>query len=236
MELNVRFVIETFFLAVKTGIPITLLITAVTLVVSVPLGFFIAVMRKNDKHRVLNLIFSVYISFVRGTPIIVQILIIYNLFPDLLALIVSALRIPFNIHDIPNIFYVCIVFAFSTTAYMSETLRAGLNAVGRGQYEAAMAAGLSTFNAYRRIIAPQAVSAALPVLCTSVTTLVKMTSLSFAMAVSEITGVTRIAASRNLHFVEAFLVIAGVYVVICMAIEFCFKFAERRVSAHKVSI
>jgi L-cystine transport system permease protein len=225
---------SSFFLAAG-AIPLTLFITAVTLLISFPLAFVIAVARSGKKNQALNFFFSVYVSAVRGTPIIVQILIIYTMLPDLLKFLIEKLGLPFDVYAINNIFYAILIFSFSTIAFLSEVFRAGLRAVGRSQYEAALAAGLSGFRAYTRIIAPQAVSAVLPVLCTSVNNLIKMTSLCFAIAVNEITGVIRVAASRNLHFVEGFLVIAAIYVIICLTVELCFKILENKVKAHKVS-
>jgi L-cystine transport system permease protein len=225
---------SSFFLALR-GIPVTLFITVMTLLISIPIAFAIAVARAGKKRKTLNLLFSVYVSAVRGTPVIVQILIIYTMLPDLLKFIIEKLALPFNVYAINNIFYAILIFSFSMIAFLSEVFRAGLRAVGRGQYEAALAAGLSGFRAYTRIIAPQAFSAVLPVLCTSVNNLIKTSSLCFAIAVNEITGIIRVAASRNLHFVEGFLVIAAIYVIICMAVELCFKILENKAKVHRVS-
>ena len=228
MSLDWSFIGQTM-LAVLRGVPVTLEVTAVSLLIAIPLGFLIAVVRDSGTHPVWNKVFAVYVSYTRGTPVIVQILIVYALLPDLIKAVIESLSLPWNVYAIPNIAYAMLLFGFWMPAFLSEVFRAGLHSVGRGQYEAAIANGLTKTRAYTRIIAPQVFEAMLPVLCTNVNNLIKMTSLSFAMSVQEVTAIAKVEAAVNLNYVEAYLCIAVIYLILCFAVEGLFKWLERRV-------
>ncbi|MBR4575360.1 MAG: amino acid ABC transporter permease [Lachnospiraceae bacterium] len=229
MTLNYEFMLETFVESLK-GIPVTLLITAISLLAALPLGFIMALVRDGNKHKIAKAILDVYASFVRGVPMIVQIMLMYVLFPDILSLIAKALHLPIDIYGVPNIAYAILLFVLWTTSFLSETFRAGLHTVNKGQLEAAVSNGMTTFQGYTRIVIPQVLTNMLPVLCTNTNTLIKMTSLCFAMSVIEITAIAKIAAGNNLCYVEAYLVTALIYIIICFTVENIFKFMERNVS------
>lgn len=229
MVLNYEFMRETFVASFR-GIPITLFITAVSLLCAMPLGLIMALVRDGEKHKIWKMIFDVYASFIRGVPMIVQIMLMYVVFPDILKLIADVLHISIDIYGIPNLVYAMLLFVLWTTSFLSETFRAGLHTVDKGQLEAAVSNGLTEFQGYVRIVIPQVLTNMLPVLCTNTNTLIKMTSLSFAMSVVEITGIAKIAAGNNLCYVEAYLVTALIYIIICFTVESIFKYAERHIS------
>ena len=146
------------------------------------------------------------------------------------------MHINYDIYSIDSIIYAYIIFSLSNSAFLSEAFRAGLGTVPKGQYEAAVVSGLSNFQSYRRIIIPQAITALLPVLCTNITSLIKMTSLSFSMAVFDVTAIAKVEASLNLSFIEAYLDITVIYVILCVIVELIFKLIETRVKAHRALI
>lgn len=235
MQLDFEFMAKTFFLALQ-GIPETLKISAVTLLISFPVGFLIAIVRSSNKHPILSKVFAVYVSYNRNTPMIVQIYIIYYMLPYLIFDFFKAMHINYDIYSIDSIIYAYIIFSLSNSAFLSEAFRAGLGTVPKGQYEAAVVSGLSNFQSYRRIIIPQAITALLPVLCTNITSLIKMTSLSFSMAVFDVTAIAKVEASLNLSFIEAYLDITVIYVILCVIVELIFKLIETRVKAHRALI
>ena len=234
MQLDYDFMKHTFFLALQ-GVPVALKITLVTLLISIPFGFLIAIIRNNNKHRILSKILAVYVSYNRGTPMIVQIYIIYNMLPFLIFDICKSLHINFDIYSVNNIVYAYVVFSLSYIAFLSEAFRSGLGTVHKGQYEAAMVVGMSHFQSYRRIIVPQAITALLPILCTNITGLIKMTSLSFSMAIFDITAIAKVEASSKLCFIEAYLDITVIYVVLCLIVELIFKVIEAKVKTQRAS-
>lgn len=231
MNLDYEFMKQTF-VASLGGIPVTLFITVVSLLVAVPLGFLMAMIRDGKKHKVWKAVFDIYASFVRGVPMIVQIMLMYVLLPDILKAFVNLLHLSFDIYAVPNLAYAILLFILWTTSFLSETFRAGLHTVSKGQYEAAVSNGMNSFQAYVRIVIPQVVVSMLPVLCSNVNTLIKMTSLSFAMSVVEVTAIAKIAAGNNLCFVEAYLVTALIYILICFTVEAVFRYLEH-LSAKK---
>lgn len=232
MELNTEFMIQAFF-AVLAGVPITLKITLVTLLISIPIGFFMALSRLK-KGGPGGKIIGVYISFIRGTPIVLQILFLYSLLPSLLSyLLTQVLDTGINIFDVNPIVYAYVVFSLNTTAILSEVFRSAIMTVGHGQMEAALAAGLSKQRAYTRIILPQALVSALPNICNTTVNLLKSTSLAFMMTVQDIMAVAKLKAAYGYNYIEAYLVVLVVYVILCTIVQLLFKAGESYLSSYK---
>lgn len=229
--LNYKFLIDTFFVALS-GVPIAILITVVSLIIAIPLGFLLALIRINEV-KVFNRFAQVYVSFVRGTPMIVQIFIIYNSIPLILANIFTKFNIKINIYEVNPIWYAFIVFSLNTIAILSEVFRSALGTVNKGQLEAAQSVGLTNVQAYVKIIIPQALVVALPNICTATTNLIKGTSLCYAMSLKEITLRAKVAANVGYNYVEAYIDIFLVYLIICSIVEYGFKLYENRLRTYK---
>ena len=229
--LNYTFLIDTFYIALS-GVPITLLVTIVALLIALPLGFLLALTRINEVP-VLNWFSRVYVSFVRGTPIIIQIFIVYASVPLILSLFFKRYNININVYDINPIWYAFIVFSFSTTAILIEVFRSALSTVNKGQLEAAQSVGLSNFQAYLRIVIPQALVVALPNICTATVNLIKATSLGYAMSLQEITLKAKVAANVGYNYVEAYIDIFLVYIILCSLVEYGFKLYEKHLRRYK---
>jgi L-cystine transport system permease protein len=226
MRLDYRFMIDTFLLSLR-GIPVTLGISAAVLVFAVPAGFLIAVAIAN-RMPVVTQISRVYISFIRATPPILQIFIIYTSLPGLIAGLMKSLKLSFNVFDLNPVIYPVIVFSLSETAVLAEVFRAALSTVEKSQLEAALSIGMTKAQGYVRIVIPQALAAAVPVVCSSVTSLVKLTSLAFTMSVMEVTAIAKVQAGVGLAWLEAYLVMAMIYFVMIFAIEKLLKIFEKR--------
>jgi L-cystine transport system permease protein len=185
------------------------------------------------KVKIARQIVSFYVSFTRGTPIVLQILIIYSLLPSLLNVAVKKLGLGINVFDLNPIIYALVVFALNTTAGMSELFRSALSTVDRGQLEAALAVGLSPAQAYIRIIIPQALVSALPNLCNQTIGLIKNSSLAFIMTVKDITAIAKISASYGYNYIEAYLDIFVIYIIICGVTQQLFTLSERHFGNYK---
>lgn len=231
--MNYQFLLETFFIALS-GVPIALLVTVVALFIALPLGFLLALTRIN-KIPVVHHLAKIYVSFVRGTPIIIQIFIIYSSIPLMLKIIFEKYQIPYDIYKINPIWYAFIVFAFSSTAILIEVFRSALSTIEKGQLEAAYSVGLTTFQVYTRIIIPQALVVALPNICTATVNLIKATSLGYAMSLPEITLKAKVAANVGYNYVEAYLDIFIVYLILCSTVEYLFKRYEKYLSKYKAA-
>lgn len=231
MDLNYEFMAETFRL-LFTGVPVTLKLTVVSLLVSAPFAFFMALARIR-RTPVAHRLVAVYTSLVRGVPVIVQILLIYSLLPSMLNKIFKAAGIRYNIFDLDTIWYAYAIFIFSTCAVLSEVFRSALSSVSQGQLEAGLSVGMSVPRVYLRVIIPQALVIALPSLCNVTVSLIKNTSLAFMMAVRDITAVGKIAASYGYNYVEAYIDVFFVYIIICSAAQLAFAWAEKHLSRFR---
>lgn len=222
--MDFSYISETFIKALA-GIPVTLGIMIVSILISFFPALFLALGRIHKVKGVTG--FSVvYLAFIRSTPPILLILFFYSLFPSLINQVLKASG--FNVFDINPIYYAFVIFGLMTTGSLSEIIRLSLLTVNKGQLEAALAIGLTKKQAYLRIIFPQAIKQALPNLCNLVINLVKGTSLVFVMTVKDITAIAKVEAAYGYHYFESYFVIFVIYIVICGLIQYAFKVLERR--------
>lgn len=217
-----------------SGVPITLFVTVIALLIACPLGFLLALSRVNEVP-ILQQLTRIYISFIRGTPIIIQIFIVYSSIPLLLNLFFEKYEIAINIYDVHPLWYAFIVFSLNTTAVLVEVFRSALQTVAKGQLEAAQSIGLTNFQAYRRIVVPQMLVVSMPNLCTATVNLIKATSLGYAFSLQEITLKAKVAANVGYNYVEAYLDIFIVYLLLCSAVEYGFKIYEKRLSRYRLT-
>ena len=224
MDLN--YIVNTFLVTLK-GIPVTLII----MVVAILLGFIPALLLALGqiyKVRGVRTFSVVYLAFIRATPPILLILFFYSLFPSLLNQIFKSLGSQVDVFKFNPLYYAFIIYSLMTIGSLSEILRSAILTVDKGQLEAAQAIGLTNFQAYRRIVFPQALRSALPNLANLVINLVKGTSLVFVMTVKDITALAKIEASHSYQYSESYLVIFVIYLIICGLIQWIFRVLEKR--------
>lgn len=222
--MNWSYILETFFKSLA-GIPVTLGIMVISIVLSFFPALLLALGRIN-KVRGVNAFSIVYLAFIRATPPIVFILFFYSLFPSVLNCLLSPLGI--DVFELNPIWYAFVIFSFMTMGSLSEIIRSAILTVPKGQLEAALAIGLTTSQAYQRIIFPQALRSALPNLCNLVINLVKGTSLVFVMTIKDITAIAKVEAAYGYHYFESYFVIFVIYIVICGVIQWGFDQLENR--------
>ncbi len=232
MKLNTKFMVKTFWLALE-GIPTTLKLTFVTLFISMILGFLLALV-KSDKKGIGNFLATGYVSFIRGTPVVLQILFLYSILPSLLNYTVrEVLNLDINVFEFNPIIYAYIVFILNTTAVLTEVFRSALKNIPKGQMEAALSIGLNIYQSYIRIIIPQALVSAMPNICNATVSLLKSTSLAFMMTVKDVTAIAKIEAAYGYNYIEAYLDILLIYILLCTTVQVLFRLIEKRVSAYK---
>ena len=227
MQLDFSYLIRTFWLCVK-AIPVTLEITLVSLLLALLPALLIALARIHH-IKVIEQLCRIFVSFIRGTPIVLQILIVYSITPSLLNTIVKSAGWSINVFEINPIIYAFVVFGINSSATLSEVFRSAISSVSRGQVEAALSIGETSFQAFRRVVFPQALVSALPNLCSTTVILIKNTSLAFMMTVREITGVAKIEAAYGYNYLESYIDIFVIYIFVCLAVELIFRKIERRV-------
>lgn len=224
MDLN--YIVNTFLVTLK-GIPVTLIIMVVAILLSFIPALLLA-LGQIYKVRGVRTFSVVYLAFIRATPPILLILFFYSLFPSLLNQIFKNLGSQVDVFKFNPLYYAFIIYSLMTTGSLSEILRSAILTVDKGQLEAAQAIGLTNFQAYRRIVFPQVLRSALPNLANLVINLVKGTSLVFVMTVKDITALAKIEASHSYQYSESYLVIFVIYLIICGLIQWIFRGLEKR--------
>ncbi|HFI0685986.1 TPA: amino acid ABC transporter permease [Streptococcus suis] len=223
--MDIQYIISTY-LKTLVGVPVTLGIMLVSIILSFFPALFLALGRHYKVKGVTS--FSIiYLAFIRSTPQILLILFFYSLFPSLLNNLFKGTGI--NVFNIPPIAYAFVIFSLMTIGSLSEIIRSAILTVDKGQLEAAQAIGLTNSQAYIRIVFPQALRSALPNLCNLVINLVKGTSLVFVMTVKDITAIAKVEAAYGYQYFESYLVIFLMYILICGLIQFLFNKLENYV-------
>ena len=215
-----KFITYGGYKSVLSGLWITIQIAVLGLLIGIVIGTLIALIKMVPKYkltpRVLSKICDVYVGFFRGTPIIVQLLIgRFVLLP--------ALGINTN-----DVMVAIIIFGMNSGAYVSETMRSGIQAVDIGQLEAARALGLGYWTSMLKVVIPQAIKNLLPTLGNEFISLVKETSVVSFIAVVDLTKAFRQIGDSNYKYLIPYLMLAAVYLVIVMVITWLIRLLERR--------
>lgn len=217
------------------ALPVTLEMTIVAAVGGLVLGFLIALV-KIKKIKVLNQICSVYVSFMRGTPLLVQLFLSYYGLPIVLQSINAEFGTSFDVNTVPAIVFVFIAFSLNEAAYNSETIRAAIQSVDKNEIEAGKAMGMTNLQIMRRITLPQALVVAMPNFGNSLISLLKNTSLAFTVSVVDIMGKAKVVSGRNLRLFEVYIAAAIVYWVVCIIIEVAAKLIEKNIDVKRKGI
>ena len=205
------------------GAKTTIIISLVSLVIGFVLGLLICLM-KMSKIKILKWPASAYVQILRGTPLFVQIFIIYFGLPQL------GIQFP-DIGPFSSDF-VSGAFALSinSSAYIAEIFRSGIQAVDKGQMEASRSLGLGYVDAMRYVIVPQAVKNVLPALANEFITLVKETSVGAYIGIVELTKASDIIASRTYDYFFPLILIAVIYFAITFSLSKLISIMEKRLN------
>ena len=231
MLFNVEFAISTMGRIIKEGLPVSLWIVFATVIISMPLGFLVGLLRYK-KVKVVTPIFTVLISFFRGVPLVILIFLLYSALPDMMMKLSKAYEWGIDFYSIDRISYAIFIDCTFTIAIMSEIFRSALAAVHGNQLEACQSVGLSNFQAYIHVIIPQALVSAIPNLGNNVVNLFKGTSLVFYMGVADIMGTAKIAAGGTYNYLEAYTDVFIIYVIICFLLQKGYEILEKKLNVY----
>ncbi|GIN97741.1 glutamine ABC transporter permease [Siminovitchia terrae] len=196
------------------GTLITLEITFISLAISLVFGVFVALARISNIF-ILNKIASVYISIIRGTPLLVQLMYVYFVLPEL------GLKLtPFT--------SAVIGLALYESAYLAEIYRGGIQSIAKGQLEAAYAIGMNYNQAMKRVILPQAFKNVLPAVGNSAILLLKNSSLTSFIAVNELMHTGELLATSTFRSLEIFTLVAAIYWILHYPMTLLVKHMERK--------
>ena len=199
-KFRLNFIEDKRYEFIFNGLKTTLIITAFAVLIGIVLGFIIAMIRsthdRTGKMKILNAICKVYLTVIRGTPAMVQLLIMYY--------------VVFAVHDPGKMITAIIAFGLNSAAYVAEIVRSGIMSIDQGQFEAGRSLGFNYRQTMLLIILPQAFKNVLPALANEFITLLKETSISGYIAIPDLTIGGDIIRSQTY---DAFLPLFGVAVI-----------------------
>lgn len=230
MTIDFAFIVEAFK-EISKVLPLTLFMTIIPVLLGTIIGVIVAFVRLEQTKFFAKLL-NFYVSFFRGTPIIMHIMLVYFGVPCIIDILAKALKLNVQSNSIPILFFVLLALTLSAGAYASEIIRSGILSVPIGQLEAAYAVGLTFSQAMRRYILPQAFSKSIPNFTNVFIGFLHATSLAFFLSVKELTGAANIVASINLKFLEAFIAVGLIYWGVSASIEWLAHHLEKRVTAY----
>lgn len=203
------------------GLKFTAFIFVITLVGSLPLGIVIALCRMS-KFKPLSLLAQFYISFLRGTPLMLQLM--------------AFMFCPYFLFGIPLDanwkYWACSIgFILNYSAYFAEIYRSGIQSIPRGQYEAAEVLGYSGTQTFMKIVLPQVIKRILPAMGNEIITLVKDTSLAFVLGIGEMFTIAKQVANSQVTMLP-YLISALIYWVACLFIEWALGKVEKKMDYY----
>ena len=215
-----NFITDDRWMSLFWGLVVTLKITYFAVILGFVLGFSVAIVRNvyenTKKLKILNFICNVYLTVIRGTPVVVQLLIIYFV-------IFSSIRIDKSIAAI-------LAFGINSGAYQAEIFRSGINSIPKGQMEAGRSLGFSYAQTMVNIIMPQAIKNVLPTLGNEFIVLMKETSVAGYIALEDLTKAGEVIRSRTYSAMMPFLAVALLYLIMVMFFTYLLKLFERRLA------
>jgi len=197
------------------GAKFTIILAFFTVLFGVILGLLLALMRIS-KSKVLNLIATAYVEFIRGTPLMVQIFIIYYALPDLIGV------------NLPEMVSAVLALSINSAAYVAEVIRAGIQAVDKGQMEASRSLGMPYGMAMRYIIIPQAIKNILPALGNEFITVIKESSVVSVIGIKELMYNADTVRGNTFRAFEPLIIAALMYFVMTFTLSKLMGRFERR--------
>ena len=217
-DFYINFIKDDRWLYLINGLKVTLIVAFFAALFGIVVGFLLAVIRStHDKQgnlKILNAIAHVYITIIRGTPVVVQLLIIYYVI--------------FASVDINKVIVAVLAFGMNSAAYVSEIFRSGIMSIDEGQFEAGRSLGFNYVQTMRYIILPQAFKNVLPALGNEFIVLLKETSVSGYIAMEDLTKGGDIIRSRTYNAFLPLFAVAIIYLVLVLIFTKLVSMLERR--------
>ncbi len=213
-----NFIKEDRWQYITDGLLVTIQITVFAVILGVVIGFLVAIIRsthdKTGKLKIANVICRLYLTVIRGTPVVVQLLIIYyGIFASV---------------TIDKMIVAVIAFGINSGAYVAEIVRSGIMSIDKGQFEAGRSLGFNYAQTMIYIIIPQAFKNVLPALGNELIVLLKETSVSGYIAMEDLTKGGDIIRSRTYDAMMPLLAVAAIYLTVVIILEFLVGKLERR--------
>lgn len=198
------------------GMGYTLLLSLLTVLGGTMIGSFLALMRRS-RFKLIRLLATAYIEVVRGTPLLLQLYFYYFLLPGMLPML-----------ELSKFASITVALVFNSAAYVAEIVRAGIQAVDKGQTEAARSLGLSSAQTMRRIVLPQAIRNILPALCNEFVAVIKETSLASTFFVGDLMTQYNVVRGNLFLVFEPLIVVGVIYFMLTFSLSKAVAGLERR--------
>ncbi len=214
------FINKDLYLMYLKGLGRTLIIAAFAVAIGIIIGFAVAIVRISPKNnvfiKILDKICTVYVTVIRGTPVVVQLLLMYFVFLASMKTFLNGMPIAI------------LTFGINSGAYVSEIIRGGIAAVDKGQMEAGRSLGLSWLQTMNGIILPQGIKSVIPSLFNEFISLVKETSVAGYIAIIDLTKAAQMVISQTMVSFPPYIIIAVMYLIVVLGLQQVQKLLERR--------
>lgn len=205
------------------GLLNTVIMAFFAVIIGIILGLIVSIIRNdyevNKKHKILNFISKMYVEIIRGTPVILQLMIIYYVI--------------FKSVNINIILVGIIAFGINSGAYVSEIIRSGIKSIDKGQMEAGLSLGLKYKQVMKLIVLPEAFKNILPSLGNEFITLLKETSVGAYIGILELTKASDIISSRTYDYFFPLIIVAIIYLIMTLGLSKLVNLMERRLNNAK---
>lgn len=212
-------IFDNRYLYILDGLKNTVIIAIGALVIGIILGLLVAIVRdsndKNGNFKICNLIVKFYVGVIRGTPALLQLMIIYYVI--------------FKTVNIDPVLVGILAFGINSGAYVSEIIRAGIGSVDKGQLEASLSLGFNYSQSMKYVVLPQAIKNVMPAMGNEFITLIKETSVAGYIGIRELTKASDIIASRTYNYFFPLIVTALIYLFITTLLTKFLGIFERKI-------
>ena len=216
-------IVDDRYKYILSGLTTTVIIAFFAVIIGIIIGTLVSLIRNNyevnKKGKILNKICEIYVNVIRGTPVILQLMIIYYV-------IFKSVNINITLVGI-------IAFGINSGAYVSEIIRSGINSIDKGQLEAGLSLRLNYHKTMKLIILPQAIKNILPALGNEFITLLKETSVGAYIGILELTKASDIISSRTYDYFFPLIIVAIIYLIMTLGLSKLVNLMERRLNNAK---
>ena len=214
----IKLISKYWYVYLVEGVTTTLIFTCIAVALGVLLGTLIAIL-KMSKSKIIRFLVNVYIEVIRGTPILLQLYIFYFVLPELL---------PFL--NLTQFMWVAIAMCINSSAYVSEVIRSGIQAVDKGQTEAARSLGMSQSQTMMKIILPQAIRNILPALGNEFIMILKETSLASTFFLGDLMTSHKVVSGATFLQLESLIIVGCIYLCFTFPLSKLVEYFEKRMA------
>ncbi|KRM10305.1 amino acid ABC transporter permease [Paucilactobacillus suebicus] len=203
-------------------VPDTLLVSVAILALGIVLGMILYVLQQRNNF-IIRSICRLYVSYFRGVPLLIHLLIFYYGLPVVLQVISTAFNLHINYEHLNPIYAVLLSYTMYSSSFISEIIRGSFMSVGQDQIEAATALGYSRAQAFWKIKLPQSLNESVPKFLNYYVLLIRQLSLAFMVSFVDIFAKAKLESAINYRYIESFCAAAVVYWILCVVLTFIFK-------------